>query len=62
MIAAQMDYEYMEPIWQVTVFEKSGEAIDIVKVSEEIKGNLEDIDGMKAVVLPNDAYLVQVER
>jgi hypothetical protein len=61
LIAAQLDFEFMEPIWQSTVFENSKSEIDITEVSKKIKGNLEDISGKQAISLPNDAYLVKVD-
>ncbi len=59
LLAAQLDFDTFEPIWQVSVLEDC-QAIDIVKVSERLRGNLESIEGSKAVVLPNDAYLVKI--
>ncbi|MCH2180470.1 MAG: hypothetical protein MK108_00565 [Mariniblastus sp.] len=60
LLGAQMDFEHMEPIWEVAVFEKAGDALNIVDVSERVKGNLDSIDGNPAIVLPNDAFLVKV--
>ena len=60
LLAAQMDFEHMEPIWEVSVFEKAGDALNIVDVSERVKGNLDSINGNPAIVLPNDAFLVKV--
>ena len=61
LMSAQLDYEYMEPIWQVAVFEKSGSAIDILEVSKRVRGNLEKFDDKDAVLLPNDTYLVKLD-
>ena len=61
LLASQIDYEFMEPIWQVSVFEDSNKAIDIVKVSERLRGSIEEIGGKRALVLPNDAYVVQMD-
>ncbi len=61
LMAAQLDFEYMEPIWQVAVFEKTGPAINILDVSKRVNGNLEKIGDLDAVVLPNDAYLVKID-
>lgn len=61
LMAAQLDFEYMDPIWQVAIFERSGTAIDIRKVSQRLGGNLEKIGDNDAIVLPNDAYLVKLD-
>ena len=61
VLAAQLDYEYMEPIWQTALFEtKKDKPVNIVEVSKRIKGNLESISGYDALVLPNDAYAVKI--
>ena len=59
LISSQLDLQFMEPIWQVAVFE-SENAVDLVKVSEEIGGSLDTIEERQAIALPNDAYLVKV--
>lgn len=59
LIASQMDLEYMEPVWQVAVFE-SRTNVDLVSVSKEIGGNLDMLDGDQSLALPNDAILVRV--
>ena len=61
LLASQIDFEFMEPVWQVSVFEDTKNAIDIVKVSERLNGSIEDIGGKRALVLPNDAYVVQLD-
>ncbi len=61
LLAAQLDYEYMEAIQQVAVFEKSGAKIDILPLSKQVGGNIEKIGDYDAVLLPNDAYLVKID-
>lgn len=61
LIASQLDFQFMETIWNVAVFEDGGDKINIVNVSKRVGGNLETIGDKKAVVLPSDAYLVQVD-
>ncbi|MDG1873745.1 MAG: hypothetical protein P8J27_07525 [Mariniblastus sp.] len=60
LLASQMDFQFMEPIWNVGVFEINKGSIDIVEVSKRIKGSLDSIGGMDALVLPSDAILVKV--
>lgn len=59
MIASSMDLVFMEPIWQVSVFEDRDE-IDLVEISKEMGGNIDRLDGNESLVLPGDAYLVKV--
>lgn len=59
LLAAQIDFQVLSPIWQVSVFE-STKALDIVKVSETVKGSIDPIAGQDAVALPSNAYLVKV--
>lgn len=61
LMAAQIDYEYMEPIWKVAVFESSKGALSIANVSKRVPGNIESISGRDAIALPNDAYLVKID-
>ncbi len=61
LIASQIDFQFMEPMWDVTVFENSSNKLDILDISKRVNGNLETIGDKKAVVLPSDAYLVQVD-
>ena len=60
LMASQIDFEFMESVFHVGVFEKKGSDIDILEVSKRIKGNIETIDGQQALVLPNNSYLVQI--
>ncbi len=61
ILGSQIDFEFMEPIWQTAVFEYSRPNLDIVKVSKTIGANIEMIAGQQAVRLPNDAFLVLVD-
>ena len=61
LFASQIDFQFMEPMWNVSVFESATNDVDILDVSKKVNGNLETIGDFKAVVLPSDAYLVQVD-
>ncbi len=61
LLATQMDFQVMEPIWSVGVFEIKKGKMDIVDVSKRTNGNLDSIAGMESLVLPTDAILVQVD-
>lgn len=61
LIASQIDYEFLESVFHVGVFEKKGPAINLVDVSKRIKGNIETIADRNALELPNNSYLVQID-
>lgn len=61
LLAAQMDFEFQEPAWQVTVFENSKPTIDIIELSKRVNGSIENISGNDAVVLPGDVYAVKID-
>jgi hypothetical protein len=58
VIASQLDLEFMEPIWSAAVVELS-EAVSLPKIAERRRGTVDSIDGLAAVALPNDTYLVR---
>ena len=61
LMAAQLDFEFMDPVWQVAIFENVAESpVNMVEVSKRVKGNLDTISGYEALVLPNDAYAVKI--
>jgi hypothetical protein len=62
LLASQIDFQFMEPMWNVSVFESATNDVDILDVSKKVNGNLETIGDFKAVVLPSDSYLVQVDK
>ena len=61
LLAAQVDFEFQEPAWQVTVFENDKPTLDIIELSKRINGSIENISGNDAVVLPGDAYAVKID-
>ncbi len=61
MMASQVDFEFAEPVWQIAIFERSDNQVDIVKISERIGGKLEKVADHDAVVLPNDAYAIKID-
>jgi formate dehydrogenase maturation protein FdhE len=58
VIASQLDLEFMEPIWTAAVVDLS-EAVSLPKIAERRRGTADSIDGLAAVALPNDTYLVR---
>lgn len=61
LIAAQMDLDTMDLAWKVGVYEKYGPEISIAKVSEKTGGNIDTLNGLNAVVLPNDTYFIEAD-
>ena len=61
LIASHTDFQYFEPAWRVVVYEQSRNEIEISKVSQRVGGNIESISGKDAILLPNDAYLVEAD-
>jgi len=60
LIASQMDLEYMDTVWQVSVFE-SKRPIDLVKISEKAGGNLDTLAGKQSLSLSTDTFLVKID-
>lgn len=57
-LAAQMDLEFMEPIWEAGVVNVS-EMIPLETIAEKRSGTLDSIENLPTLVLPNDTYVVQ---
>ena len=60
VVATEMDFEYMEPLWTASVYEKSGGELDITKFCNKLTGKIESVNGFDAMVLNNDVHLVKV--
>ncbi len=58
VLASQMDIELMVPRWNATVMNLAYEP-SMIKVTEKYGGNVDEIDGQQAAVLPNDTYVVK---
>jgi hypothetical protein len=58
VLASQMDVELMVPRWSATVMNLSYEP-SMMKVVQKYGGNVDEIDGQEAAVLPNDTYVVK---
>ncbi len=58
VVAAQLDFEFFKPIWQSAVVDLSVDP-SISAIAQRRGGAVEEIEGLQAVVLPNDAYLAQ---
>jgi hypothetical protein len=58
VLAADMDFEFMEPVWEAAVMDSDTE-ISMEQIAKNRGGVLDTIEGLPAVALPNDTYVVQ---
>ncbi len=58
VMASQIDFEFMEPLWEAAVMDLD-EEIPLGPLAKARGGTLETIEGLPALSLPNDTYLVQ---
>ena len=61
LVASEIDYQLMEPVWSVCVINDAADNLDVGEISKRINGNIEMIGDKSAVVLPNDSYLVKID-
>jgi hypothetical protein len=59
VLAAQIDFEYMEPLWEAVVIELE-EDLSSTDLEKMRHGTLDTIEGLPAVVRPNDTYLIKL--
>jgi hypothetical protein len=59
VMASQIDFDFMEPVWEAAVMDLD-EEIPLGPLAKSRGGTLETIEGLPAVSLPNDTYLVQL--
>ena len=57
-MASQMDFELMQPHWHASVMEVSQEP-SMLTVTERYGGNVDEIAGQSAAVLPNNTFVVK---
>jgi len=58
VLAAQIDFQFMEPIWEAAVMD-AGETVSVEQIAVEHKGTLDKIFDVDAVSLPRDVYVVR---
>jgi hypothetical protein len=58
VLAADLDFEFMEPLWEAAVMDSDAE-LSLKLIAKNRGGALDTIEGLPAVVLPNDTYLLQ---
>ena len=60
VLAAQTDFDYMHPVWQVGVLSVKGKH-DMVYIAAKQKGTQDTVGGLPAVLLPSENYLIQFD-
>ena len=58
ILAADMDFEFMNPVWQVAVVDLSAPP-SLDTIAQTYSGERDTIESLQAIVLPNDTTLVQ---
>jgi hypothetical protein len=59
VMASEIDFDLMEPIWEAAVMDLD-EEMTLGPLAKARGGTLDTIEGLQAVSLPNDTYLVQL--
>ena len=59
VLAADMDFEFMEPTWEAAIADLSAK-ISMEQLAASRGGMLDTIEGLPAVALPNDTYVIQL--
>jgi hypothetical protein len=59
VLASKIDFEFMEPIWEVAIMDLD-EEIPLEPLAKARGGTMDTIEGQPALLLPNDTYLVQL--
>ena len=59
VLASQIDFEFMEPLWEAAVIELD-EDLSSTDIEKMRHGTLDTIEGLPAIARPNDTYLVKL--
>ncbi|MDG2384716.1 MAG: hypothetical protein P8N76_23815 [Pirellulaceae bacterium] len=57
LLAAQMDLQFMQPMWEVTLLNVNRKA-SMPEIATRWGGTIDNFNGRSAVMLPHDAYIV----
>jgi hypothetical protein len=60
VVASHIDYQFMEPLWTIAAYEKSGGELRIDKVADLTGGMVDYLAGYDAVALREDVFLVKI--
>lgn len=61
VLAAQMDLEYLKPIWEAAAVNLRV-PLALEEIAKRRSGTRDGLDGLKAIALPNDTYVVQLDQ
>jgi hypothetical protein len=59
VLASQIDFEFMEPLWDSAVIELE-EDLSSTDIQKMRNGTLDTIEGLPAIARPNDTYIVKL--
>ncbi len=59
VLAAQMDFSFVRPIWEAAVVTVR-EPLSLDEIAKRRSGMVDMLEGMRAVELPNDTYVIQL--
>jgi hypothetical protein len=59
VLAAEIDFDFMQPMWEAAVLDLC-EEVSVRQIAANRGGSLDTIEGLPAVALPNDTYVVQL--
>ena len=59
VLAAELDFEFMEPVWEAALMDSDTD-ISMEQIAKNRGGVVDTIEGLPAVVLPNDTYVLQL--
>lgn len=59
VLASQIDFEFMEPLWEAAVIETE-EDLSPMQIQEARYGTMDTIEGLPAIARSNDTYLVRL--
>jgi hypothetical protein len=59
VLASQIDFEFMEPLWDAAVIELN-EDLSSTDMRKMRNGTLDTIEGLPAIARPNDTYIVKL--
>ena len=61
LMAAQMDFEFMQPLWEVALMSLKYEA-SLPRLAAERGGQIDNLEGRNAVLMPTDTYVVEFNK
>ncbi|HEX5102201.1 MAG TPA: hypothetical protein VFV87_00215 [Pirellulaceae bacterium] len=58
VLASQMDYQYMRPLWEVAIGDFA-DSRSVAEIARRTKGTIDSLGGLQAVALSDDSYAVE---